>query len=155
MKRILIAVAGAGVIGLVVFAGLAAGSSTGKASVKIHVVELFTHAGSVDVAPSGPSQGDYLVWDDALVKPGTKQIVGHVTGTCFLVNVAGGLYDCPGATFALPDGQIVDQGLLALAAKSSYGVMIGGTGAYAGMHGESKGTAAGANALDWVLTLTR
>jgi hypothetical protein len=138
--------------------GVTTASSSGgePTTTTIDVVELFTHDGSVDVAPAGPSQGDYLVFDDALVKPGTKQVVGHVTGTCFLVNVAVGLYNCPGVTFALPDGQIQSPGLFSLTStRPGYGPIIGGTGAYAGASGETKGTAIGSTATDWVLTVIK
>ncbi len=160
MKRALSVIVVASVATVLVLAGTAlamsskAGSSKRSAKTTIHVVELFTHAGSVDVAPAGPSQGDYLVWDDALVTPGTKHVVGHVSGTCFLVNVAGGLYDCPGVTFALAKGQILTQGLLPLRAKGpTFGAIIGGTGAYAGARGADKGRALGATSIDWVLTI--
>jgi len=160
MKHAFSALVGASVVAALALAGTAL-ATAGKVDVsspskgtKIHVVELFTHAGSVDVAPAGPSQGDYLVWDDALVTPGTKHVVGHVSGTCFLVNVAAGLYDCPGVTFALAKGQILAQGLLPLAAKGpTFGTIIGGTGAYASAHGQDRGRALGPTALDWVLTV--
>jgi hypothetical protein len=157
MKRIFGATLAVGLAALVVFAGIALSSSSGRASItRIHVVELFTHDGSVDVPPAGPSQGDYLVWNDALVKPGTKQIVGHTTGTCVLVNVTVGLYNCPGVTFALADGQIQSPGLLSLSAKKpGIGPIVGGTGAYAGAFGETKGTPIGTNKLDWVLTVIK
>jgi hypothetical protein len=143
----------AAVLGLVV-AKVAIGSSAGAGGT-VHVVELFTHDGSVDTGAAGPSQGDYLVWDDALVKPGTKTIVGHTSGTCFLVNVAAGLYNCPDVVFALPGGQIDAQGLLPFAAKKYfYGPIVGGTGEYANARGQWRGRALGTTSTDWQFTIT-
>jgi hypothetical protein len=155
MKRISIAVALAGVIGLVVLASLASGSSTGTKLVAIHVRELETGVGpwirvGKLVGKSGLTKGDYQVWDDPLVKPGTKQVIGHVTGTCLLVNPAVGLLNCPDVVYQLPDGQLNDQGIFSLTStKPGYGAIVGGTGAYSGAGGEDKGTFVPPNSIDW------
>lgn len=157
MKRVVASTVALGLVGLFAFVGIALSSSSRNASItRVHVVELFTHDGSVDVPPAGPSQGDYLVFNDALVKPGTKQVIGHTSGTCFLVNVAVSLYNCPGVTFALPAGQIQSPGLFSSTSKKpGYGPVVGGTGAYAGMHGDVKGTPIGTTGLDWAFTLVK
>src|SRR5262245_62154283 len=87
------AIAGA----FVLSAGAAPGAARGST---IPVAELPTHLSAISVGKlagkTGATQGDYLAYDDALVKPGTKQVVGHISGLCFLVNpsAGSGLYNC-------------------------------------------------------------
>jgi hypothetical protein len=141
------------------FAISAGAERTHVGSTPIHVVELPTHLNYISVGKlagkTGPSQGDYEAYDDALVKPGTKQVVGHITGLCYLVNpTAGpGLYNC-WADWALPQGQIVAMGLVPLAGKGFAAPIVGGLGAYANAHGQVKATFMANSLVDWVLTPT-
>jgi hypothetical protein len=137
--------------------GAVAAVSGGAASRRtIQVRELFTNATeNIDVGKKGPSQGDFMAWDDPLKDMKTGKIVGHIDGTCFLVNVKQLLYNCPGVDSVFSDGSIWSAGLLSLkGAAVPPDALIAGTGAYAGAHITLSGKPVGTTALDWTYTIT-
>jgi hypothetical protein len=94
---------------------LAAVSGGAAATRVIHVRELFTNATeNADVGKKGPSQGDFMAWNDPLKDLKTEKIVGHIDGTCFLVDVKQLLYNCPGVESVFGNGSIWSEGLLSL-----------------------------------------
>ena len=82
-------------------------------------------------------------------------VVGHIDGTCFLVDVAQQLYNCPGVDTVFDNGSIWSGGLFSLkGAAVPPDADISGTGAYAGKHITFGGKPVGATAFDWTYTIT-
>jgi hypothetical protein len=139
----------------VVIGALAAVSGGAAAGQTLRVRELFTSVTTVDVGKKGPSQGDFQAWNDPLKDVKTSKIVGHVNGTCFLVDVAQQLYNCGSVDFAFSNGSVWAQGMISLkGAPEPPGQITTGTGAYLNARGSTTGKPAGANALDWTIALT-
>ena len=134
---------------------LAAVSGGATAEQTITVRELFTNTTNVDLGKKGPSQGDLMAWNDPLKDMKTGKIVGHIDGTCFLVDVAQQLYNCPGVDTVFDNGSIWSGGLFSLkGAAVPPDADISGTGAYAGKHITYGGKPVGATAFDWTYTIT-
>jgi len=163
MKRTPVAVAAACVIASIAFVSIAASAATGKKSTTIHVVEVAKNVGAVSVGTlvgssgSGPNRGDYAVLADPLLKPGTKQVVGHAYTVCYVANPKE-LIDYCTADYVLPGGHIEAQGVAPQKPRSFVVGITGGTGSYLGARGQATYTAIGnpttATSFDWVLTLT-
>jgi len=149
------AAAGIAAAALVALGGLTTVSGGAATARTIQVRELFTNATeNIDVGKKGPSQGDFQAWDDPLKDMKTGKIVGHISGTCFLVDVAQQLYDCPGVQTNFSDGTIVVTGQLSLKGAPVPPDVAQGTGAYADKHITLNGKPVGTNALDWTYTIT-
>ena len=140
----------------VVIGSMAAVSGGAAAGQTLKVRELSNNVTSVDVGKKGPSQGDYLVWNDPLKDMKTGKIVGHVNGTCVLVDVAQQLYNCGSVDFAFTGGSIWSQGVLSLKGLTEPpGQITTGTGAYLNARGSTAGKTVSATAnVDWTITLT-
>jgi hypothetical protein len=155
VKRKVAAGVGIAAAALVALGGLTTVSGGAATARTIQVRELFTNATeNIDVGKKGPSQGDFMAWNDPLKDLKTGKIVGHISGTCFLVGVAQQLYDCPGVQTNFSDGTIVTTGQLSLKGATVPPDVAQGTGAYAGKHITLDGKPVGANALDWTYTIS-
>jgi hypothetical protein len=132
-------------------------TSGGAAEVQtISVHEAFTNATeNIDVGKKGPSQGDFMAWNDPLTDLKTGKLVGHTNGTCFLVDVAQQLYNCPAVDFVFNNGAIWASGLLSLKGAPVPDVYLG-SGAFANDHHFSlSGKPIGTNAENWTFTINR
>ena len=115
--------------------GAAAGASKQR---DIRVDSFVTELNVVDVAPTGASLGDQVVFSERLLV-GTSQ-VGHEGAVCTAVSVERNEYLCI-ATFSFPDGQISAQGLVLFGNPTPYaGPITGGSGRYQGAAGELRVT---------------
>ena len=110
----------------------------------VHVQELAKHVtyvpvGTLTGSKAQSSQGDYVVFHDPLVKPGTTSSVGRVDGVCWLTAPNSGLFYCT-VNFALNGkGQIAATGPFDSTGKTTTTASItGGTGTYS----SAKGTVA-------------
>jgi hypothetical protein len=140
----------------VAIGALAAVSGGAAAGQVIQVRELFTNATeNIDVGKKGPSQGDFMAWNDPLKDLKTGKIVGHIDGTCFLVDVKQQLYNCPGVDTVFATGSIWTQGLFSLKGAPVPPDVVHGTGAYANTPITLTGKPVGTNALDWTYTIRR
>jgi hypothetical protein len=148
--------AGLAAVAAIVIGALAAVSGGAASQRTIQVRELFTNATeNIDVGKKGPSQGDFMAWNDPLKNLKTGKIVGHIDGTCFLVDVQQQLYNCPGVESVFGNGSIWAEGLFSLkGAPVPPDAVIAGTGAYAGAHITLGGKPVGTNAFDWIYTIT-
>jgi hypothetical protein len=143
---------------------MSAGASTGRPrSTSIHVTEVAKNVSAISVSKlngntgTGPNQGDYVVLDDPLLKPGTKQVAGHAYTVCYLANVAADINYC-NAEFIFPGGHIEAQGSAPQKAHSFTVAITGGTDGYIGARGQATltphGNPATATSWDWLITLT-
>jgi hypothetical protein len=143
---------------------MSAGASTGRRqSTTIHVIEVAKNVSAISVSKltgntgTGPNQGDYVVLDDPLLKPGSKQVVGHAYTVCYVANPKA-LIDYCTADYILPGGHIEAQGMAPQKPRSFVVGITGGTGSYIGARGQATYTAIGnpttATSFDWVFTLT-
>jgi hypothetical protein len=134
---------------------VSAASGGAAAQQTIQVRELFTNATeNIDVGKKGPSQGDFMAWNDPLKNLKTGKVVGHIDGTCFLVDVKQQLYNCPGVETVFANGSIWTEGLLSLkGAPVPPDAITSGTGAYAGAHITLTGKPVGTTAEDWTYTI--
>jgi hypothetical protein len=89
-------------------------SSSSPASETIHVLEPARNVTQVSVGSltgctdEAGCQGDYVLGDDPLLDPTTKEEVGRLLFECFRVDTASSLFHCPGNTIVLTGrGQIV------------------------------------------------
>ena len=116
--------------------GLGAQAATAGSSDTLRLVETFTTTFTQDVAPTGPSIGDRLLYTTVLKKQGKKVGIGigdcaRLTGT----TEATGLYK--GAeTVRLPGGDVTTTGAFTFEHKLSKWAITGGTGKYRGKTGE-------------------
>jgi hypothetical protein len=112
----------------------ATGSSGGGKDRTFRVVGVVTELNLVDVAPTGASLGDEIVFSEKLLRGGSQ--VGHEGAVCTTVSVERTEAHCV-ATFWFPEGQISGEGLVTLGSTAPYDVPItGGSGKYAGVEGE-------------------
>jgi hypothetical protein len=137
--------------------GAPAAVSGGATSARtIHVRELFTNVTlNVDVGKKGASQGDFQAFNDPLKDLKTGKIIGHIDGTCFLVDVKQQLYNCPGVDTVFSEGTIWAQGLFSLKGAPVPPDIVHGTGEYENAEITISGKPAGASAFDWTYTITR
>ncbi|MBT0667827.1 hypothetical protein HT136_05540 [Novosphingobium profundi] len=97
------------------------------------VVELSTGETTVDLGAKGPSAGDMLTFNNPLLDgPGGKEI-GRMNGFCIRTAVGKG-QEC---TFSdiFADGSVMAHGYFLETGDAAF-VASGGTGRYAGLHGE-------------------
>ena len=90
----------------------------------------------LDLGHRGPSQGDEIIFHDALRRGG--HTVGHDGGVCTLTSVRHGEFQCV-VTMSLRDGEVTFTGLL----KPGHGIfravfpVTGGSGIYQNVRGEA------------------
>jgi hypothetical protein len=127
-------------------------SGSGSRTTSIHLREIVTNETFVDVGAKGTSQGDYVAWNDPLIDPASKKLVGHVQGMCVFVDVKQGLLDCAPVSFVLGGGTIYSEGLVSTKGVPTYAPITGGTKAYANTHGQIRIQPLSATKNDFVIT---
>jgi len=128
------------VVALAVLAAPAPAARGGKAKT-LRLVAIQKQQQVIDLAPTGPSLGDQLVFSDTVYRNrrevGTDGVVCSITQIVPPYTVV--TYQCV-ATIRLRDGQITVQGLNEFQGPSDPGpfrfAITGGTGAYSGASGE-------------------
>lgn len=98
------------------------------------VLEVPASDAVVDLAPTGDSAGDLLVFANIVMTEDGSAQVGTDQGWCIRTDVAAGAWECTWTLF-LAQGQLVVQGPYFDAAASTLAV-IGGTGDFAGATGQ-------------------
>jgi hypothetical protein len=130
------------VLGALVF-GSAIAAAHGKHKRALRVVAIQNQFQAVDVAPTGPSLGDELVFSETLRRHGHEAGVSGVVCTATEVTPPYEVttYHCV-ATLSLRRGQITLQGLVEIQGTGDMGpfsvAITGGTGAYRGAGGEAR-----------------
>ena len=141
MQRLVGALAGAAAVCLVIGGvSLASGGAANRNNPL--VLDLISRATTinnfVDTGPPGWSPGDLYVFSDRLFAasaPATQ--IGTVDGRCVLIDPAAFRFDCS-TTGHLADGDIMGAGNIALTQGSTSTLaIVGGTGAYAAVRGDS------------------
>ena len=130
----------AAVIALAVPAAAAPAAGGGKGKT-LRLVAIQKQQQIIDLAPTGPSLGDQLVFSDTVYRDrreaGTDGVVCSITQVAPPYTVA--TYQCV-ATIRLRNGQITVQGLNEFQGEGDPGpfrfAITGGTGAYTGASGE-------------------
>jgi hypothetical protein len=141
MRRLVAAVAGLIVVGLVI-GGVSLASSGPANRNNPLVLDLITRATAinnfVDTGPPGFSTGDLYVFSDRVFAASAPaQQIGTVDGRCVLIDPATLRYDCS-TTGHLADGDIMTAGNITLAqGTTSTLAVVGGTGAYAVARGDA------------------
>jgi hypothetical protein len=134
------------VLGVVGVSGVdSARSATSAASAGGRTIRLFEHdtqQGKVDVGPKGDSPGDQFIWSGDLFDHKGGKKLGRTGGTCDTTGTAPHGDSLCTASFMLPGGQILTQGLSDTVALFSgetvrWAAIIGGTGIYRDAHGYS------------------
>jgi hypothetical protein len=135
---------GVGVGALALTAGIIVSMSGGASAsgpATIHVQELaknvtYVPVGQLTGSKAQSNQGDYVVFHDPLVKPGTTTTVGHVDGACWLTAPKTGLFYCS-VNFSLSGkGQVASTGKFDSSGQMTTTASItGGTGSYASATG--------------------
>jgi hypothetical protein len=128
--------AGVGAIALA-SAGLITSSEWAAAAgpTTLHVQELARHVTYVPVgqltgSKKQSNQGDYIVFHDPLVTPGTAKRVGWVNGLCLLAAPKDGRFFCS-VNFAITGkGQIAATGMFDSSGSTTTASVTGGVGAY-------------------------
>jgi hypothetical protein len=119
-------------VGVVSPAVGASGGATKQRTIRVD--SIITEVNFVDVAPTGASLGDEVVFSNKLLD-GANQ-VGHEGSVCTTVSIARNEWQCI-ATFSFPGGEITAQGLVLFGSKTPYSAPItGGSGRYQGAAGE-------------------
>jgi hypothetical protein len=130
------------VLALAVLAAAAPAAGGGKGKGKtLRLTAVQKQQQFIDLAPTGPSLGDQLVFSDTVYRDrrevGTDGVVCSITQVVPPYTVA--TYQCV-ATIRLRDGQITVQGLNEFQGQGDPGpfklAITGGTGAYRGASGE-------------------
>lgn len=135
-------------LAIVVLGALTFGSAIATAHGKHHkrvlrVIATQNQFQVVDVAPTGPSLGDELVFSETLSRHGREVGVSGVVCTATEVTPPYEVttYHCV-ATLSLRRGQITLQGLVEIQGTGDMGpftvAITGGTGAYRGAGGEAR-----------------
>lgn len=123
--------------------GSAIATAHGKHKRALRVVAIQNQFQAVDVAPTGPSLGDELVFSETLMSHGREVGVSGVVCTATEVTPPYEVttYHCV-ATLSLRRGQITLQGLVEIQGEGDMGpftvAITGGTGAYRGAGGEAR-----------------
>lgn len=158
-RRIVIISVGATTLALAVSA-LAALTASATGPATVHVQELAKHVtyvpvGTLTGSKAQSSQGDYVVFHDPLVKPGTTTSIGHVDGACWLTAPSSGLFYCA-VNFALSGkGQIAATGLFDSSGKTTTTASVtGGFGAYSSATGTVAVKALSQTKNDFVINLS-
>jgi hypothetical protein len=136
-------------------------TSSGAAPTTTVTVHVQAFGGSSTYVPvqqlvgskSQTNQGDYLTFNEALVKPGTKTAVGYVRGVCYLTAPRAGIFYCT-ATFGLHGhGQLIGEGNYdGTGRTTTTAVVTGGTGEYESAHGVVRIRALTPQRSDFVFT---
>jgi len=132
--------AAAAVVALAVLAAAAPAARGGKGET-LRLVAIQKQQQFIDLAPTGPSLGDQLVFSDTVYRNGRE--AGTDGAVCSITQVvppyAVATYQCV-ATIRLRNGQITVQGLNEFQGEGDPGpfrfAITGGTGAYSGASGE-------------------
>jgi hypothetical protein len=141
------------------FALTSSGAATSE-TVTVHVQAIGGLATYVPVqqlvgSKSQTNQGDYLTFNEPVVKPGTRTTVGHVLGICYLTAPRAGLFYCTANWLLHGHGQVAGQGMYdATGRTTTTDVVTGGTGEYVSAHGTFRTHAINANRTDFVFTFT-
>jgi hypothetical protein len=130
------------VLGALTF-GSAIAAAHGKHNRALRVVGIQNQFQSVDVAPTGPSLGDEIVFSETLRRHGRE--VGTSGVVCTATEVTPPYevttFQCV-ATLSLRRGQITLQGLVEIQGEGDMGpftvAITGGTGAFRGAGGEAR-----------------
>lgn len=136
-KRTVSVGVGAGALALAAgMTAMSSGGATAATPTTVHVQELaknvtYVPVGQLTGSKAQSSQGDYVVFHDPLVKPGTSTKVGHVDGACWMTDSTTGLFYCS-VNFTLSGkGQVASTGTFDSTGKNVTTASItGGTGAY-------------------------
>jgi hypothetical protein len=130
----------------------------------IHVLEparnvTLVSVGMLTGCKDESCQGDYLVGDDPLLDPSSKQEVGRLLFECFRVDTGSSLFHCPGNTIVLTGrGQIVYTEDVHFAAGYTVDLwpITGGTGDFLGATGSvtSPTNSTYTEGGDFVITIT-
>jgi allene oxide cyclase len=125
---------GAAVVSLILAASLASGcgqntsgSSAGRSTRVIHVIEHAKTDTTVDLGKKGDSTGDILTFHNQVFDQRDQDPVGRDLGRCVRI-VPGQSYECTWTTI-LRDGQITVEGPF-YDKNNSVLAITGGTGAY-------------------------
>jgi hypothetical protein len=165
MHRALLALSAVVAAGVVLAPGAAA-QAPAPTTLTFRALDIRTTFTIVDLPPRAPhrkgfppgfpkrfSQGDMLVVSTPLRDSANKPF-GHVRATCFATvgGFRGARFECLGV-YGLPKGQVWVTFTSSLQSSSGGGTVIGGTGAYANMHGTFVSVFTGTSSDD-TLTLT-
>jgi hypothetical protein len=133
-------------LGVVGFSAVGpAGSTTTTASSGSRTLRFFEHdtqQGQIDLGAKGPSPGDRFIWSgDLYDRKGGKQL-GRTGGICETIGTAPHNDSLCTASFFLPGGQIITQGLFGTRALFGgktvrWAAITGGTGIFRNAHGAS------------------
>lgn len=128
-----------GVLVAVVLGTALVGAASGQSAdmsdsmTTLTVVERATTDTVTDTGDEGDSVGDILTFANEVYDEANENQVGSDNGYCFRT-VVGEAWECAW-TLSLDDGQLMVQGPFYDASDSDLAI-TGGTGAYAGAHGE-------------------
>lgn len=137
MRSVLFAAAFSALTALAVtgVSGAAPGST-----ITIHTIQIGTGSTVVDADHNGKaSVGDYFVVTAKHLDPATHKPTGGGTAICTEIDTTGTVYDCQGEDH-FAGGDLRESGRLLLTTKGLRFAVLGGTGSYAGVTGEVRGT---------------
>ena len=135
LKRATVAAVAAAALVGTVLAVTASGStsSTGAATIRLHLIEHPVNEHVVDLPPAGDSQGDQFPFSNLLFNAANTRQVGRDQGNCIRTNPRRGEWQCSW-TNKIADGQITVEGPF-YDTRDSRLAIIGGTGIYRDAHG--------------------
>ena len=117
-------------------ASLSASPSASPVVQRLHLVERIQHQQFLDLGKHGQSAGDRLVTrSDILDTKG--HVIGRADIDCVITGVQRHLGGLCHTVVTLPDGQLVSEFAWGRSGASRYAAIDGGTGKYAGAHGQT------------------
>lgn len=150
---------------VVVLAGAVAGFASSSDPQTVHVRTKSPQIKTLDFPPTGKSPGDVYVFSATLTSGNGKQVIGRLRGTQTDIRVEGGMETVQGMlTYELGRGnELVVGGLSAYPLKGTAGLLkgkvfvrpvLGGSGKYAGAHGQVFSKQLSGGRYDQVFKLT-
>lgn len=153
------------VVAAVVLIGAVAGFASSTGVQTVHVQTRNPAIKTLDFPPTGKSPGDVYVFSSTIVSGNGKTVIGRLRGTQTDIRVEGGMETVQGMlTYELGRGnELVVGGLSAYPVKGTAGLLkgkvfvrpvLGGSGKYAGAHGQVFSKQLSGGRYDQVFKLT-
>jgi hypothetical protein len=115
---------------------LAAAPAQQRVALRLNLVERIASEHLVDTGKHGLSVGDHNITRSDILDTNGK-VVGHADGDCVITGVGKQLGGVCHGVITLRDGQLVGVFAFGPGGSTRAQAIVGGTGAYAGAHGQA------------------